>query len=543
MIDWNRLISDPVLRNLGALLRAQFGVWVGVIDEFGKAYPAGDEDVDALDRPVCARFCSRAISLELNASRAGASPDAGAKTHTCTQSNRRWNEQYSPGLSDVAAHCHAGLSAMVFGLEDADMPTPSTAQNNPPEGRACVYISGYVHAEHAYERLGKIRALLQANDLAPDSVEETDRMMDTIARLDRRDREFIQAVAAQFVARARQLLGHDGSAQLDATIHVPGTSFYGMIGASKAVVRLFETISMVARSNSTILIQGENGTGKELIARALHAESPRRDRPFVALNCAAVHGDLIASELFGHKRGAFSGAHRDREGLVEEANGGTLFLDEIGDMELHLQVKLLRFLQEGTFIPVGGSQERKVNVRVLCATNQDLEALVRAGKFRKDLYFRINVINLVSPPLRQRKDDIEVLANHFLSGASKRHHRAQKRLSDAALRQLREHAWPGNVRELENEIERLVILSGDEEVIGVELLSERISPVAAEESFTDFAGMEMPEAVEKLERAMLLEALRETDWNKSESARILGVSRRNLIRKVARFELERFRED
>src|SRR5690554_6638194 len=329
MIDWSRLISDPVLRNLGALLRAQFGVWVGVIDEFGKAYPAGDEDVDALDRPVCARFCSRAISLELNASRAGASPDAGAKTHTCTQSNRRWNEQYSPGLSDVAAHCHAGLSAMVFGLEDADMPTPSIAQNNPPEGRACVYISGYVHAEHAYERLGKIRALLQANQLAPDSVEATDEMMDTIPRLDRRDRAFIQALGAQFVARARELLRPEGSAQADDKIHVPGSSFYGMIGASRPVLRLFETISMVARSNSTILIQGENGTGKELIARALHAESPRRDRPFVALNCAAVHGDLIARELFGHKRGAFSGAHRDREGLVERSEESRVFVRSV----------------------------------------------------------------------------------------------------------------------------------------------------------------------------------------------------------------------
>lgn len=544
MIDWNRLTTDPVLRNLGALLRAQFGVWVGVINAFGEVYPVGDEDVDALDRPVCARFCSKAIYLDLNASRADASADGRAQTHTCTQSNRRWNEQSSPGLKDVAAHCHAGLSAMVFGLEDADPPAPAPpVAQRPPEGRACVYISGYVHAEHAYERLGKIRALLQANDLAPDSVEETDRMMDTIPRLDRRDREFIQAVAAQFVARARQLLGHDEGSPRDAAIHVPGTSFYGMIGSSRPVLRLFETISMVARSNSTILIQGENGTGKELIARALHAESPRRDRPFVALNCAAVHGDLIASELFGHKRGAFSGAHRDREGLVEEANGGTLFLDEIGDMELNLQVKLLRFLQEGTFIPVGGSQERKVNVRVLCATNQDLEALVREGKFRKDLYFRINVINLVSPPLRQRKDDIEVLAAHFLSSASKRHHRAPKRLSEAALRRLREHAWPGNVRELENEIERLVILSGDDEVIGVELLSERISPAEAAVDFKDFEGMQMPEAVEKLERAMLLEALQDTGWNKSESARILGVSRRNLIRKVARFELEKFRED
>lgn len=545
MIDWNRLISDPVLQSLGALLREQFGVWVGVIDPFGKSYPAGDGDAPALERPVCVRFCSKAISVGKD-SNDRKSSGIQATTQTCAQSNRRWTEQATPGLEDIAAHCHAGLSAMVFGLtETPETESPSfNAPPTPSEGCACVYISGYVHAERAYQRLGEIRALLQANQLAPDSVAETDAMMDTIPRLDRREREFMQAVAAQFVARARRLLGFEGEAPEDAKIHVPGTSFYGMIGRSKPVIRLFETISMVAQSDSTILIQGENGTGKELIARALHKESPRRDRPFVALNCAAVAGDLIASELFGHKRGAFSGAHRDRDGLVEEANSGTLFLDEIGDMEMHLQVKLLRFLQEGTFIPVGGSQERKVNVRVLCATNQDLEALVREGKFRKDLFFRVNVINLVSPPLRHRKDDIEVLANHFLSGASRRHHCPQKELSEAALQQLRAHDWPGNVRELENEIERLVILSGDDEIIRAELLSERIAPAAPEAAtFTDFEGMEMPEAVEKLERAMILETLRETGWNKTETARVLGVSRRNLIRKVARFDLESLRED
>lgn len=561
MIDWNRLTSDPVLRSLGALLREQFGVWVGVIDAFGEAYPTGVSEITPQNRPVCMRFCSQAVSLDKKSSKSNSlneDPRApAATTHTCAQSNRLWNEQATSewsdsGLRDVATHCHAGLSAMVFGLGGASTHTDSepSAQPAPPADRACVYISGYVHTEHAYEELGKIRALLKANELAPDSQAATDAMMDTIPRLNRREREFVLAIGQQIVERARVLLGViDGSAQdreieaERAKIHVPGTSFYGMIGASKPVVRLFETISMVARSNSTILIQGENGTGKELVARALHAQSQRRDRPFVAVNCAAVAGDLIASELFGHKRGAFSGAHRDRVGLLEEANGGTLFLDEIGDMELHLQVKLLRFLQEGTFLPVGGSQQRKVDVRVLCATNQDLEALVRKGTFRKDLFFRVNVINLVSPPLRQRRGDIEVLANHFLSSASKRHHRPKKRLSEASLRQLREHAWPGNVRELENEIERLVILSGEDEVIGSELISERISPTPEDPIFTDFEGMEMPEAVEKLERSMILETLLETGWNKSETARVLGVSRRNLIRKVAKFELERFRED
>jgi DNA-binding NtrC family response regulator len=535
MIDWNRLISDPVLRNLGALLREQFGVWVGVVDPYGESYAIGDEGPEGdgaggapPEKPACMRFRSRAVAAR-----------DFEEPQTCAQSLRRWNEQAGGGAEAVETNCHAGFSAMLFGLDVAS----SAGSDAGGDGnlRACLYVSGYVHSELAYESLGQIRATFDDNGLGDGTAEATEAAMDAVPKLDRREREFMGRIAAKIAARCRLLLGATGES--GAEVRVPGENFYGMVGASRPVRALFEEISQVARSNSTILIQGENGTGKELIARALHAESPRRERPFVAMNCAAVAGDLIASELFGHRRGAFSGAHRDRVGLVEEADGGTLFLDEIGDMELHLQVKLLRFLQEGTFMPVGDSTQRKVDVRVLCATNQDLEALVRQGTFRKDLFFRVNVINLVSPPLRRRRGDIEVLAGHFLSRASRRHQRPLKRLSEECAERLREHDWPGNVRELENEIERLVIMSGDAETIGAELLSERICPSRREPGFAGFEDMEMPEAVEKLERAMILETLRETGWNKTEAARILGVSRRNLIRKVSHFELERFREN
>jgi DNA-binding NtrC family response regulator len=212
-------------------------------------------------------------------------------------------------------------------------------------------------------------------------------------------------------------------------------------------------------------------------------------------------------------------------------------------MDLHLQVKLLRFLQEGTFMPVGGNTVRKVDVRVLCATNQDLRRLVREGKFRKDLYFRINVINLLSPPLRRRPADIEMLAEHFLSSAAKRHNRPMKQLSDDSIERLKVHDWPGNVRELENEIERLVIMSGDEPVISTRLLSEQVSPSDAEPAFPGFEDMELPDAIEQLERTMILQGLRDTGCNMSQTARYLGGSGRNLIRKVSHYDLERFRDD
>lgn len=519
MIDWNRLSLQPSIRRLGALLREQFGVWVGFVDAHGASYPIGDALV-TVDKPACGLF--RATSVLSN---------QGDHQRTCAQSLRRWGSEVDEaGEAIVEASCHAGFSALLFALSGL-----------PDDEQAYLYVSGFVRSEVAHDALSSIRETLSDNALLSED-EPDDAIIDPIPRLDRRDRGFIRTVGRAIVAECTRILGNEAD-EADEAVYTAGESFHGMVGESRQMLDLFETIGVVADSNSTVLVQGENGTGKELIARALHLESRRRDEPFVALNCAAIPGELIASELFGHKRGAFSGAHRDRAGLLEEADGGTLFLDEIGDMDLHLQVKLLRFLQEGTYMPVGANTVRKVDVRVLCATNQDLRGLVRQGSFRKDLFFRINVINLVSPPLRRRRGDIEVLANHFLARAAKRHHRPVKRLSDECMDKLQSHDWPGNVRELENEIERLVIMSGDESVIDADLLSQRIDDTGGEPSFPVFEDMELPDAIEQLERAMILQGLRDTGWNKSQTARILGVSRRNLIRKVSHYELERFRDD
>ena len=285
-----------------------------------------------------------------------------------------------------------------------------------------------------------------------------------------------------------------------------------------------------------MLIQGENGTGKELVARAIHVGSERRDRKFVVTNCSAFNDNLLDSELFGHKRGAFTGAVADKAGLFETADAGTFFLDEIGDMSPTLQVKVLRVLQEGTFNRVGDADMRKVDVRIIAATNRDLGAMVAAGQFREDLYYRIHVIHVNAPALRERRDDIPLLIEHFL--ARHRRQRPKRLTPDCAARMLA-YPWPGNVRELENEIERLVVLAGDEPMIGTDLLSPRIRQWApAEDADAGTSTDSLPAAVEALEKRMIGAAMRRHGGNKTRAAEELKVSRRNLIRLVQKYQLE-----
>ena len=314
------------------------------------------------------------------------------------------------------------------------------------------------------------------------------------------------------------------------------TSYHGIIGGAPNMQDMYVMLDRAAPSDATVLIQGENGTGKELVARAIHEGSERRDRKFVVTNCSAFNDNLLDSELFGHKRGAFTGAVADKPGLFELADAGTFFLDEIGDMSPTLQVKVLRVLQEGTFNRVGDTEMRKVDVRILAATNRDLQAMVAAGQFREDLFYRIHVINVTLPPLRERRDDIPLLIEHFL--ARHRRQRPKRLMPDTAARMLA-YPWPGNVRELENEIERVVVLAGDEPMIGPELLSLRIRQWApAEESEIEAQPDSLPAAVEALEKRMIGAAMRRHGGNKTRAAEELKVSRRNLIRLVQKYQLE-----
>lgn len=317
-------------------------------------------------------------------------------------------------------------------------------------------------------------------------------------------------------------------------------AFANVVGTSEAILQVFDLVRKVADTDSTVLLLGESGTGKELIARALHYNSSRRERPLIPVNCAAIPEELLEDELFGHERGAFTHAVRARPGRFEMGDGGTIFLDEIADMSPGLQVKILRVLQDRSFERIGGVKTIRVDIRVIAATNQNLEELVRRGRFREDLYYRLNVIPILIPPLRERTADIPLLVQHFLEDFSRKRQMPVKRLAPEALELLCRYPWPGNVRELEHLVERLVTLT-EGEVVGVADLPERFrrhpaplppAPPAFPEEGLDFAA-----AVQQLERDLILKALEKTNWVKSRAARLLQLNRTTLLEKMKKQNL------
>lgn len=316
--------------------------------------------------------------------------------------------------------------------------------------------------------------------------------------------------------------------------------FDEIIGRSPAMEAVFRILEKVIPTEARVLIEGESGTGKELVARAIHYNGPRKDRRFVAVDCGALPENLLESELFGHVKGAFTGATESKKGLFQVADGGTLFLDEINNTSPALQAKLLRAIQEGEVRPVGGAQPVKTDVRILCATSRDLQAAVQEGAFREDLLFRLKVVALKLPPLRERKEDIPLLAEHFLAKCVAVHGKSLKGFTRQALACLLRYGWPGNIRELENAIERAVVLAeADATQIDADVLPEEIRGEGAprtERLATDHSNL--AEAVEHLERQMVLEALRKHGGNRSRAAQSLGLSRRGLLNKIERYGLE-----
>jgi DNA-binding NtrC family response regulator len=315
--------------------------------------------------------------------------------------------------------------------------------------------------------------------------------------------------------------------------------FENVVGESDALRQTLDVARKVADSQATVLILGESGVGKELIARGLHVCSRRAAGPFVAVNCGAIPEHLLESELFGHVRGAFTGAHRDREGRFTLADGGTLFLDEIGDMSAVLQTKLLRVLQEQEFEPVGSSKTERVDVRIVAATNQDLHELMEQRRFREDLYFRLSVVPIEVPPLRERREDVPVLIEHFLK-LQRRAHPDLRGLTEGARKRLEEYDWPGNVRQLESLIERLAIMSSDGWISEDELpreVAERRPRVPAVSLPAD--GIDLARAVFDFERALIEQALEATGWNKNRAAQLLGLKRTTLVEKIRAKQIER----
>jgi two-component system NtrC family response regulator len=317
--------------------------------------------------------------------------------------------------------------------------------------------------------------------------------------------------------------------------------FGRIIGKSKPMRDVFETVQKVAASNATVLIEGESGTGKELVAKAIHFNSPRRDNAFVAVNCSALAENLLESELFGHEKGAFTGAVSSRKGRFELAHGGTLFLDEIGELSANLQVKLLRVLQERTFERVGGMRSIGVDIRVIAATNKNLREEMLAGRFREDLYYRLNVVHLSIPPLRERREDIRLLVNHFIEKyAPERKSLAPvKGLAQEVDRLFYEYSWPGNVRELENVIERVMILCPEEIITGADLPKEFRSNVDNALHLDGIPpGATLYQTLELVEKAMIQRALKMADNVQAHAAEILGIGKSGLNQKIKRYNLE-----
>jgi transcriptional regulator with PAS, ATPase and Fis domain len=480
---WAELQQLHAVRNVAKLLSRRWGLGLGFVDGSDSPHPPRPR-VRGLCPLVQARPGGEAVCV----AHAGATPAAGLHV------------------------CPLGLTELAVPLVDGD------------EALGYLLVGGFVRVDGADAALAEAERRLGRLGIADEGFGRA-----AHPRLATHDLEVIQDMllvcADEIVA-----VGAERRASAAPTRY----SYDAIIGPSPAMQELYRVLDKVIGSDSTVLIQGENGTGKELIAKAIHFNSSRKDRRFLVQNCSAFNDNLLDSELFGHKKGAFTGAIADKQGLFEAADGGTFFLDEIGDMSPALQVKLLRVLQEGTFMPVGDTTVRRTDVRIIAATNRDLRAMVARGEFREDLYYRINVINMVLPPLRERKEDVPILVEHFL----KRHgrsRRAARRLTPACLARMLAYPWPGNVRELENEIERLVVLAGDERVIGEELLSPRIRQHGSDAAAKEPDGL--PGALAQLERTMIDEALRRHRGNKTRAARELKISRRNLIRLAQKYAL------
>jgi Nif-specific regulatory protein len=345
---------------------------------------------------------------------------------------------------------------------------------------------------------------------------ENARLFETVKQSEARLREEVGVLHRELVSRSR---------------------FPHIVGTSAVMQKVFHLMESAITSPVTVLLQGETGTGKELIARAIHYNGPQKDRPFVAVNCGALSETLLASELFGHKRGAFTGAVRDKKGLFEVADGGTIFLDEVGETTPAMQVKLLRVLQNGEILPVGDTAPRFVHVRVISATNRDLEADMVRGKFREDLFYRLNAFPIKVPALRERKEDIPLLVAHLLQQTTQKFNKTVRGFSEAAMACLSDYGWPGNVRALENEIERAVALVAPGEVVQPEHLSEKLATRKPARVPVGAAATSLRRARDLFEQEYIAEMLRQHNGNASQAAKVLAISRVMLQKKIKRYGL------
>lgn len=510
MINWDEFEHIHVIKKLKQILASWWNIDIIFTDERGHIR-AADSKAASFVNPAVKLFLSKETSAD-NLS------ELVAKT---MESMRQSNDKHFMRKWDMA-----GFDVAIV---------PIVIEN---EFMGNVVAMGFLKDTDVTNRLNEVRERLAAFGASNEVIQGT---LAKIKAIEDQDREhfvqLVELVAQEVVTLHLEITSRENRIRELNKELGSRYKYDSMIGKSKPMQNLYNLLDKIKSAESTCLIQGENGTGKELIARAIHYNSPRKDKAFVIQNCSAFNDNLLESELFGHVKGSFTGALRDKKGLFEMADRGTFFLDEIGDTSPTMQVKLLRVLQEGTFMPVGSVEPRRVNVRIIAATNKNLKEMVEQGLFREDLYYRLNVINISVPPLRERKEDIPVLAEFFLNKTSDTH--GKKILTKRALEKLYDFAWPGNVRELQNEIERVVVLAGTESKITAEMLSPKILESTEQKAQGARLHGKLKDALEELERDLIREGLRRTGWNKSKLAKELGISRAGLIMKVEKYDLDK----
>jgi len=484
----------------------------------GNIFPSGNE------------FCRKALNSKEGFRR-------------CNESVKAVRERFKSGhkRSIVVRQCHLGFDIVAAPIHFDEVLV------------GFIFTGGAMHEEPKASRKSELFASVR--EFSEGKQDELQTAFSQVPRMSEAElghlSSMVEYAAAEIMKVQQERKGATASVALSAEGDVSvQTRFGDIVGASDSMVTMFELLGKVVKSEATVLVHGESGTGKELIARAIHFHGPRAKKPFVVQNCSAFNDNLLESALFGHVRGAFTGAVKDQKGLFEMADGGTFFLDEIGDMSQALQVKLLRVLQEGTLTPVGATKPVKVDVRIVAASHKDLSELVKIGQFREDLFYRVNVLRIAVPPLRDRIEDLPMLVSHFL----KKHYHgtgSPPALAGDTMAALANYSWRGNIRELENEMERINVLATGGDLVSPNMLSPRIvealpshpsevarSPRPA--SKTDIApGATLREMVEGIESEVIHQGLIRTHWNKSQLAKELGISRSNLIQKCTYYGLER----
>ena len=510
MINWNDFEHIHVIRKLKQILGSWWNIDVIFTDEKGRIRGL-DLDHPKLNNPAVAEILKK----------------ESAREHLQTNIGEIINDLKVSGNPHIIKKWDTGAYDMAV--------VPIMIEN---DFVGTVVAMGFLKDEASASRLNEVKERLAVLGAPAKAIESAVHCVKCLSDHDRGHFvELVELVSQEVVTLHLEITSRENRiSELNKELG-SRYKYENMIGKSKPMQSLYGLLDKIKNADSTVLIQGENGTGKELIAKAIHYNSLRKDKAFIIQNCSAFNDNLLESELFGHVKGSFTGAVRDKKGLFEMAHKGTFFLDEIGDTSPTMQVKLLRVLQEGTFLPVGAVEPRRVDVRIVAATNKNLRKMVEEGTFREDLYYRLNVINIAVPSLKDRKEDIPLLVDYFLSNTE---NSGKKSLTKQSLEKLYDYHWPGNVRELQNEVERLVVLSGDEVKIGADMLSPKIIETS-QRNKTQGSRVhgKLKDALEALEKEMIGEGLRRTGWNKSKLAMELGISRAGLIMKVDKYDLDK----